>query len=257
MMAGDSWAFLRGFTQARIGLGRAGSTMPIGEVLKFAMAHARARDAVMTPINWGHIETNLQALELDSMRVRTAADDRNSFLRRPDLGRVLSAESREDVAAISKPVDLLILIADGLSSTGVEANATSVIEAILPYLRKEEWQLGPILLASQARVALGDDAGETMGARAVVILIGERPGLSSPDSLGAYLTWSPRMGRADAERNCISNIRSGGLSADEAAFKAHWLLKEFFRRQVSGVTVKDKSNYQIERPRGSQLTLGE
>ena len=241
------WTALRRFTDARIGLGRAGSALPIREVLAFAMAHAQARDAVTTPIDWAPIEAGLGALGLKSLRIESAAESRDIYLRRPDLGRRLSAASRERLAAISGPdPDLLILVGDGLSSTGVVANAVSMIEAFVPLARKSGWTLAPVLLAGQARVALGDEAGEFTGAGAVLVLIGERPGLSSPDSLGAYLTFAPRVGRKDAERNCISNIRRGGLSADEAAFKAHWLLREAFRRQLTGVQLKDESGLQLD-----------
>ena len=247
MTSKEPWAALRRFTDARIGLGRAGSALPIGEVLKLAMAHAQARDAVTTPIDWAAIETALAGLDLKTVRITSAAGDRDTYLRRPDLGRRLNAESRQRLAAITgKAPDLVILVGDGLSSTGVAANAAKVITAFLPLARKAAWTLAPVLLASQARVALGDEAGELLGARAVLVLIGERPGLSSPDSLGAYLTWGPRVGRKDGERNCISNIRHGGLSAGEAAFKVQWLLREAFRRQISGVQLKDESNYQLE-----------
>jgi ethanolamine ammonia-lyase small subunit len=138
---------------------------------------------------------------------------------------------------------LVVVVGDGLSSTGVMANAATMIKALLPHAKKHRWRLGPVVLASQARVALGDDAGQILGAKAVLMLIGERPGLSSPDSLGAYLTWQPRVGRKDAERNCISNIRSGGLSHDEAAFKVAWLLREAFSRKLTGVQLKDESDY--------------
>ncbi len=242
-----TWAALRRFTEARIGLGRAGAALPIREVLNFSMAHAQARDAVMAPLDWTQIESALAALGLESMRVDSAAADRDTYLRRPDLGRRLDPESRQRLAAIAGGTpDLLIVVADGLSSTGVAGNAAAVIAALLPLARKSGWSLGPVLLAGQGRVALGDDAGELLGARAVLVLIGERPGLSSPDSLGAYLTWAPRTGRKDGERNCISNIRRGGLSAEEAAFKAHWLLRETFRRQLTGVQLKDESTYQLE-----------
>jgi ethanolamine ammonia-lyase small subunit len=241
------WEAMRRFTDARIGLGRAGAALPIREVLKFAMAHAQARDAVTTPLDWAPIEGALAGLGLQSLRVESAAGDRDTYLRRPDLGRRLSVASRQRLAALSgKAPDLLILIADGLSSTGVAANALPMIEALLPLAQKSGWSLAPILLASQGRVAFGDDAGELIGARAVLMLIGERPGLSSPDSLGAYLTWAPRVGRNDAERNCISNIRRGGLSAAEAAFKAHWLLREAMRRGLTGVELKDESTFLLE-----------
>ena len=253
MTADGPWTALRRFTDARIGLGRAGSALPIREVLKFAMAHAQARDAVTRPLDWAPIEAVLAALQLNSVRIESAASDRDTYLRRPDLGRRLSSEARARLAAMAGPSpDLLILVADGLSSTGVGANAGAVITALLPLVRKSGWSLAPVLLASQGRVALGDDAGEFIGARAVLVLIGERPGLSSPDSLGAYLTWAPRAGRRDGERNCISNIRRGGLSAEEAAFKAHWLLREAFRRQLTGVSLKDESGRYLEGSEGVQ-----
>jgi ethanolamine ammonia-lyase small subunit len=248
MTSDGVWAALRRFTDARIGLGRAGSALPIGEVLKFSMAHAQARDAVTTPLDWKPIECSLASLGLETVRIESAAGDRDTYLRRPDLGRRLSASSRERLAAMAgRSPDLLIVVADGLSSTGVAANAAAMIAALLPLVQKSGWSLGPVLLADQGRVALGDDAGEVLGARAVLVLIGERPGLSSPDSLGAYLTWAPRTGRKDGERNCISNIRRGGLSAEEATFKAHWLLREAMRRQLTGVGLKDESSYQLER----------
>jgi ethanolamine ammonia-lyase small subunit len=257
MSADGPWDSLRRFTDARIGLGRAGSALPIAEVLKFAMAHAQARDAVTTPLDWTPIEREIAGLGLESLRIESAAGDRDTYLRRPDLGRRLDAQSRQRLAAIAGGApDLAILVADGLSSTGVGANAVPVIAALLPMIRKSDWKLAPILLAGQGRVALGDDAGEILGARAILVLIGERPGLSSPDSLGAYLTWAPRIGRKDAERNCISNIRHGGLSAEEAAFKAHWLLREAMRRGLTGVDLKDESSFQLEGGGTSAPPLG-
>ena len=247
MSTNDAWQALRGFTEARIGLGRTGSALPTGEVLKFSMAHARARDAVTTHLDWAPIEESLAGLGLAWVRIESAAEERDTYLRRPDLGRRLSAHSRQTLVELggAKP-DLLILVGDGLSSTGVAANAVPLITAFLPLARGSGWSLAPVLLANQARVALGDDAGEMLGARAVAVLIGERPGLTSPDSLGAYLTWAPKVGRKDAGRNCISNIRRGGLSADEAAFKMHWLLRQAFRRELTGVELKDESNYLLE-----------
>lgn len=246
MSAEDPWIRLRRFTEARIGLGRSGTGMPTREVLKFSMAHAEARDAVRTPIDWSSIEQGLAALELHGVRVASQATDRDSYLRRPDLGRRLSPGSRETLAALvpAQP-ELLLIVADGLSSTAVAANALPTIAALLPHVQRNGWRLGPVLLASQARVALSDEAGERLNSRAVLMLIGERPGLSSPDSLGAYLTWDPRVGRKDGERNCVSNIRAGGLGADEAAFKIEWLMREAFRRRLTGVQLKEESNYQL------------
>jgi ethanolamine ammonia-lyase small subunit len=247
MIPEDPWLTLKRFTDARIGLGRSGAGMPTREVLNFSMAHAQARDAVKTPIDWSTIEHELAALGLETLRITSAAPDRDTYLRRPDLGRRLSAQSRQILSEISpSETDLVLIVGDGLSSTAVTANAVKTIAAFLPYVRKSGWRLGPVLLATQARVALSDDAGEFLKARAAVMLIGERPGLSSPDSLGAYLTWEPRVGRKDGERNCISNIRTGGLSVDEAAYKIAWLLREAFHRRLTGVSLKDESNYQLE-----------
>jgi ethanolamine ammonia-lyase small subunit len=247
MTAESPWSALRRYTEARIGLGRAGAALPIKEVLQFAMAHARARDAVTTPIDWRPIEERLHELGQKFLRVESAAADRDIYLRRPDLGRRLNPRSRERLVAAARPTpDLLIVIADGLSSTGVAANAPDVVAALLPMAKKAEWSIAPIALASEARVALGDDIGEILGARAVLVLIGERPGLSSPDSLGAYLTYAPRVGCTDAERNCVSNIRTGGLTATEAAHKIHWLLREAFRRRLTGVALKDESTAALD-----------
>jgi ethanolamine ammonia-lyase small subunit len=247
MSTEDPWLLLKRFTDARIGLGRSGSAMPTREVLKFSMAHAQARDAVKTPIDWSPIESGLHELGLRTLRLDSAAGDRDTYLRRPDLGRRLSPEARQVLTGLApSSADLVIIVGDGLSSTAVTANAVATIAAFLPHAQKNGWKLSPVGLATQARVALADDVGELLKARAVVMLIGERPGLSSPDSLGAYLTWEPRVGRKDGERNCISNIRNGGLSTDEAAFRIAWLLREAFRRRLTGVNLKDESNYQLE-----------
>lgn len=243
----DPWIALRRFTDARIGLGRSGSALPTREVLKFSMAHAQARDAVKTPIDWAPIESGLSALGFKTMRVESAAETRDQYLRRPDLGRRLSLASRQKLAssAATKP-EIIAVVGDGLSSTAVANNAMPMLEAFQAHIKSNGWTVGPVLLAGQARVALGDEAAEFLGAKAVIMLIGERPGLSSPDSLGAYLTWAPRVGRKDGERNCISNIRKGGLSYHEAAFKLAWLTREAFRREVTGVELKDESHYQLE-----------
>jgi ethanolamine ammonia-lyase small subunit len=256
-MTTDPWSNLRQFTDARIGLGRSGAAMPTREVLNFALSHAMARDAVTTPLDWTPIEKGLQELGLETLRIKSASHDRSEYLRRPDLGRRLSADSREDLQrasekASSKP-DLIVLIGDGLSSMGVAANIVPMMSAFLGHVRQSGWTLGPLLLADDARVALGDEAGEILGAKAVLVLIGERPGLSSPDSLGAYLTFGPRVGLKDADRNCISNIRQRGLSYDEAAFKAAWLLREAIRRGLSGVNLKDESQFLVEGRKGPEL----
>jgi ethanolamine ammonia-lyase small subunit len=256
-MAADPWANLKQFTDARIGLGRSGSALPTHEVLNFALSHAMARDAVTTPIDWTPIEKGLADLGLATMRISSATSDRSEYLRRPDLGRKLSDHSREALVRASEleasRPDLVILIGDGLSSMAVSANTVAYMSALLPHVAKSGWKLSPVLLADDARVALGDEAGEILGGKAVLVLIGERPGLSSPDSLGVYLTFSPRVGLKDADRNCISNIRQRGLSYEEGAFKTAWLLREAFRRGLTGVNLKDESRFLIESEKGPDL----
>ncbi|HHF7815028.1 TPA: ethanolamine ammonia-lyase subunit EutC [Klebsiella pneumoniae] len=224
----DAWNPLREFTDARIALGRSGASLPTREVLNFGLAHARARDAIHQPFASQQLVAPLAALGLDALTVHSAAPDRHTYLRRPDLGRRLA--------------DLLLVIGDGLSSWAVERQAVPLIRALLPYLQTLGIGLAPVVLAHQSRVALGDDIGETLKARAVAILIGERPGLSSPDSLGVYLTWQPHRQRLESERNCISNIRPEGLSHDAAAFKLAWLLEQAFLRRLTGVGLKDESD---------------
>ncbi|MFI4933821.1 MAG: ethanolamine ammonia-lyase subunit EutC [Caulobacterales bacterium] len=240
----DPWARLRALTPARIALGRSGSSLPTREVLAFALDHARARDAVHTPFDAALVAGRIEALGLASVTVASAAADRATYIRRPDLGRRLSAESqaRLDLERGSG-ADLVVIVADGLSSAAVHAHAAPLLAALLPLAKAAPWRLAPVVLASQARVALGDEIGERLRARMAVVLIGERPGLSSPDSLGAYLTFAPRIGRTDAERNCISNIRPAGLSYDEAAFKIAWHVREALRLSLTGVALKDESRY--------------
>lgn len=253
-MKDDPWRLLRSYTAARIGLGRAGAGMPTREVLDFSMAHAQARDAVRKPLDWSAVEHGLAGIGIDTLRVASLAVDRDQYLRRPDLGRRLDDASCAALRARARPTSpLLVVIGDGLSSTAVAANAAALIAAMQPYFTREGWPMGAVLLATQARVALADHAGELLRARASLMLIGERPGLSSPDSLGAYLTWEPRTGRHDGERNCVSNIRRGGLPLPEAAFRIAWLLRESFRRQLSGVALKDESNYLLDGPAAASL----
>jgi len=241
-MADDPWTALRRFTPARLALGRAGASLPTREVLRFAAAHAQARDAVHAPFDAAAVARRIEALGLRTLDVASACPDRDTYLRRPDLGRRLSDESGDRLAAEapSRP-DLAIVVADGLSATAVSAHAGPLIGALLARLKPRP-SLAPVAVARQARVALGDAIGAALGARSVLVLIGERPGLSSPDSLGAYLTFDPRPGRTDAERNCVSNIRPEGLAYDAAARKLAWLVAEAFRRRLTGVALKDESD---------------
>ncbi|MEJ6001756.1 ethanolamine ammonia-lyase subunit EutC [Paucibacter soli] len=237
----DPWAELRHYTPARIALGRAGSSLPTRELLTFAAAHARARDAVHQALDLPALQASLQADGWASLRVASRAADRATYLRRPDLGRRLDAPSAERLEALGQAgADLLIVLGDGLSAQAVQAHALPLLRALLAALGGE-FTLAPLLVASQARVALADEAGALLGARLALVLIGERPGLSSPDSLGAYLTHAPRLGCFDAQRNCISNIRPQGLAPELAALRLNWLLREALRRRLTGVGLKDES----------------
>ena len=239
----DPWTALRRHTPARIALGRAGSSLPTREVLAFSLAHAQARDAVHAPFEAERVAVAIQALGLATVTVDSAAPDRAAYLRRPDLGRALSQAGRAALESRTRgPCDLAIVVADGLSSSAVHAHAAPLVEALLPAVRAAGWRLGPVVVARQARVALGDEVGALLGARLLILLVGERPGLSSPDSLGAYITFAPRVGRTDAERNCVSNIRGEGLSYAAAAFKLVWHAREALRLGLTGVGLKDESD---------------
>jgi ethanolamine ammonia-lyase small subunit len=225
---------LRDFTPARVELGRTGHSVPTRELLDFQLAHARARDAVHLPLDATAlaIELNFPYLILES-----AAPDRAAYLRRPDLGRQLSVASRARVSP--GDFDVVFVIADGLSALAVHRHAAPLLQVVMPNLG--QWRVAPIVIAQQARVAIGDEIGELTGATLSVVLIGERPGLSSPDSLGVYLTWKPKTGRTDADRNCISNIRPEGLSYPAAARKLLFLMNESRRLKLSGVYLKESA----------------
>lgn len=247
MSGDDLWRRLARLTPARIGLGRAGAGLPTREVLRFGLAHAQARDAVHTPMEADEIASAVRTLGFETVTVASRAGDRATYLRRPDYGRRLSPESRDRlIAAAGEPCDLALVVADGLSARAVHEGAAPMLAALKPHAGRAGWSLAPVTVALQARVALGDEIGACVRARAVVVLIGERPGLSSPDSLGLYVTFDPRPSRTDAERNCISNVRKAGLSHDLAAARLHWLLTQAFVRGLTGVTLKDESDRLIE-----------
>lgn len=232
----DLWARLRRTTPARIGLGRVGQALPLGEVLDFQLAHARARDAVHAALDAAGLTAELAPLPV--LQVESDAPDRATYLRRPDLGRRLSARSAGLLAEVGGRCDVAFVIGDGLSATGVQAGAARLLKACAAEL--DGLAIGPVVIAQQARVALADPIGEALGARVSVMIIGERPGLSVHDSLGIYMTFGPRPGRSDAERNCISNIHgAGGLSPEDAARTLGWLLREALRLELSGVALKD------------------
>ncbi|MFG1346791.1 ethanolamine ammonia-lyase subunit EutC [Xanthobacter autotrophicus DSM 431] len=243
MIERDPWLGFARHTPARIALGRTGASLPTAEVLRFALAHAQARDAVHTPFEAARVDEEVQQLGFSTLQVASAAPARDVYLRRPDLGRRLSDDSRARVAAAAgAAVDLVLVVADGLSSAAIHAQTKPFLAAFKPWIAREGWSLGPVVIASQARVALGDEVGELLKARALVVLVGERPGLSSPDSLGLYLTYDPKVGRSDAERNCISNVRPDGLAYDLAAFKLAWHIRQALRRLETGVELKDESD---------------
>lgn len=254
-MSADIWRRLAALTPARIGLGRAGSALSTAETLRLAMAHAAARDAVMTPFDARAVTAGIEALGLGTIAVASRATSRQTYLLRPDLGRSLDAASRDRLIALScGSVDLAFVIGDGLSSSAVHAHAVGMVAALRSEAMRNGWSLAPATVASHARVALGDEIGALLRARLVVMLIGERPGLSSPDSLGLYLTYAPAPGRHDGERNCISNIHGGGLSYAEAAFKASWLMREALKRQLTGVALKDESDLYLQGPADGKLS---
>ncbi|MCA3187412.1 MULTISPECIES: ethanolamine ammonia-lyase subunit EutC [unclassified Cupriavidus] len=237
--AADPWHRLRQFTRARVAIGRTGHAQTTETVLAFGLAHAQARDAVHLPLDAQAIDTALRAAGLDVVHAHSAAPDRDQYLRRPDLGRRLDDDSRAALMPADHPHDVVFVIADGLSALAAQRHGVPLLQAVLA--RLPSWRIGPVVVARQARVALGDEIGERLQARQVVMLIGERPGLSSPDSLGIYLTYDPRVGRTDAQRNCISNVRPEGLAYAPAADRLAFLLRGAVALGRSGVDLKDNS----------------
>jgi ethanolamine ammonia-lyase small subunit len=247
----NPWQALRQLTDARIALGRAGVSLPTAAHLDFQLAHARARDAVHLALDAPQLAQTLDALhdELTTpcLFLHSAAADRTIYLQRPDLGRRLDAASRQALAALAsprqtesaRPYDVAFVVVDGLSARAIEQNAVPFLASMTRRLAGESWHIAPLCLVLQGRVAIGDEVAELLGAKAVVVLIGERPGLSSPDSMGLYLTWMPHVGLLDASRNCISNVRPAGLGVEAAADKLHTLLTQSRARQLSGVDLKD------------------
>jgi ethanolamine ammonia-lyase small subunit len=237
----DPWARMRATTPARIALPRAGSAIATPAHLAFQLAPARARDAVHAPFDPGALFEGLSQRGLPALKLHSAAADRATYLARPDLGRRLDAASRRAAEAAPRGCDLVFVVADGLSAQAITSHALSLIDASLPTLRRDGWRIGSAAVVEQGRVAIGDEIGEILGAALVCVLIGERPGLTSPDSLGAYLTWQPRIGRTDAERNCLSNIRPAGMAYDEASQRLMYLCGQARLRQCTGVMLKDET----------------
>lgn len=249
----NPWEGLRRFTAARIALGRAGESLPTAAHLAFQLAHAQARDAVHLALDGSRLAQTLcaspQAEGRSCLVLHSAAAGRRVYLQRPDLGRRLDAASRLTLKALQipaaprspRPYDLAFVVADGLSALAIEQNAAPFLDILRRQIAPDNWSIAPISIVTQARVAIGDEVGEMLGAKAVVVLIGERPGLSSPDSMGLYLTWMPRVGLTDASRNCISNVRPAGLRYEDAACKLRYLLSEMVKRKLSGIALKDET----------------
>jgi ethanolamine ammonia-lyase small subunit len=235
---------LRDYTSARVALDRAGTSIATRDILDFQLAHAQARDAVKSAFDvQGFAQRlteelrTLEKIHVPVLTLNSAAADRETYVRRPDLGRVLAEESAGRLKKC--PCDVVFIVADGLSAIAPETNAIPLLGAVLPRLLEAGWTCGPVCVIEHARVAIGDQVGSLLGASLSVVLIGERPGLSSHDSLGAYITWQPQFGRTDAERNCISNIRAGGLSPADAAERLFWYLNKARTRKLSGTTLKE------------------
>lgn len=240
----DPWQALRQFTAARIALGHTGVSQPTAAQLDFQLAHARARDAVHLALDGAALARDIEAAWPEAgpcLALHSAAADRHAYLQRPDLGRRLDESSRALAARHAGSFDIAFVVADGLSSLAVAQHAAPFLALLRTRLLEERWSVAPVAIVRQGRVAVGDEAGQLLGARLVVVLIGERPGLSSPDSMGLYITWAPAVGLTDERRNCISNVRPAGLRYDEAAARLHYLLGEARRRQLTGVGLKDET----------------
>jgi ethanolamine ammonia-lyase small subunit len=246
--ATELWSPLRELTPARIGLERSGASLATRPLLASSLAHARARDAVHELVDEAQLTDEACRLALACLVVGSAARDRRTYLMRPDLGRRLSADAPPVLAPHAGDYDLVAVVADGLSARAVQCHALPVLAAALPTLRAEAWRVAPLVLVRQGRVAIGDAIAAQLRASAVAVLIGERPGLSSPDSMSAYLTWRPGPSTTDADRNCVSNIRPEGVSYAEAAFKLVFLLREMRARGFSGVMLKDDSKNRLVHP---------
>ncbi len=255
----NPWRSLRKYTTARIGLGRAGISLPTNHHLDFQLAHAKARDAVHSKLDIEKLQQTLNAHNYTNIHLCSAADSRSIYLQRPDLGRRLHENSEKHLQALesgaSHTYEVAFIIADGLSAFAVQEHAVNFLNVIVGKLKKENWKIAPVVIVEQGRVAISDEVGALMGADQVVVLIGERPGLSSPDSLGIYLTFDPKIGRNDADRNCISNVRTEGQSYEIASHKLFYLLSEARRRKLSGVNLKDEAEM-VEHYDNDKISIG-
>ena len=236
------WSDLRRLTAARIGLKRSGASLATGPLLDFRLAHARARDAVHEPLDDKRLAGDLAFLGLPVIDIASAVEDRTSYLMRPDLGRQLADGAETTLQAHAARFDIVFVITDGLSARAVQSHAAPMLAHLLPALQKQNWRIAPLVIVRNGRVAVGDAVANVLNADCVAILIGERPGLSAPDSMGAYLTWQPSPQSTDADRNCISNIRPDGIGYAEASKTILHLLQAIRAQRLSGVTIKDDSD---------------
>ena len=239
MIYNDPWVSLRKYTQARIALGRVGTALTTAELLRFRVDHARARDAVLKDMDHDAVGASLGKYHLPVLELSTQAKDRNEYIHRPDLGRGLSPESAALLKKYQGDYDIVLAIADGLSGTAIETNLGPFLDCLLPLVQARHYTLAPLCIVRQGRVAVGDEIGGILKAKLSVIMIGERPGLSSPDSMGIYITYGPAPGLTDERRNCISNIRPAGLDYAAAAQKLMYVLGESLRLKITGVKLKD------------------
>lgn len=237
----DEWASLKAFTNARIALGKTGISVPLRESLQFKLAHAHAKDAVYSQLNIDDLKADLSSTDLPIYALQSRAENRDIYLKRPDLGRSLSDASIAQLQQINDaPADICLIIADGLSATAIHKNAGPVVRLLVEKVRQLNYSLAPLLLVEQGRVAITDAIGEWMCPRLAIVLIGERPGLSAFDSMGAYITYAPQPGLTDERRNCVSNIRDQGLSPEMAVDKLVYLIQSAFHLQLTGVALKDR-----------------
>ena len=238
----DIWNDLRKLSGARIGLQRSGASLATGPLLDFKLAHAKARDAVHDELDEKQLSAELAPIGIDVIAVDSAADDRPRYLMRPDLGRKLATGAEAKLTPHAGRYNVVFVIADGLSARAVQRHAQPVLANVIAALRAEKWNIAPLVIVRHGRVAVGDIVASLLGSASVAVLIGERPGLTAPDSMGAYLTWQPHPGTTDADRNCISNIRPDGIGYADAAFKLAHLLRAMRARRISGVQLKDDSD---------------
>lgn len=232
----DNWSFLKNFTKARIALGNVGGALPLNEVLDFRLAHAKAKDAIFSELAVNELSEALANLGVSPMILKSNIENRNQYLTRPDLGRTLDAISSEILREQITEPDIVFVLVDGLSANAVNNHALAVLEGILPLLKTHfTYQ---VVLVKQGRVAIGDEVGELLKAKFTALFIGERPGLSSPQSMGIYTTYAPQKGLTDERRNCVSNIHPDGLSYEMATQILYYLIEQSFLRKISGVDIK-------------------